>query len=200
VRTINPARRQRILESAAQLFARRHYHEVRMDDIAAEAGVAKGTLYLHFKDKEALYLALILDGVRRLLEEVQARVSDAADAEGRLRVIVREAVHFFGRYPYFLELIERIEGSRPGALQSPLQASRAQFHELLTGVLRELGSTGRFAVPDVELAALALSGMTREVLRRYPRPWPADLTERLVGQFLHGLAADAGAPCRNGPR
>ena len=39
------------------------YHEVRMDDIAERAQVAKGTLYLHFKDKEALYRALMLEGL-----------------------------------------------------------------------------------------------------------------------------------------
>lgn len=191
MRTLNPVRRQRILESAAQMFARRHYHEVRMDDIAAEAGVAKGTLYLHFKDKEALYLALILDGVRRLLEEVEARIADAADAEGRLRVLVRETVHFFGRYPYFLELIQRVEAAQLGDEDSPLRADRARFFDLLTGVLRDLAASGRFVVPDPPFAALALSGMVREVLRRYPRPWPADLTERVVRQFLHGLEPDA---------
>jgi AcrR family transcriptional regulator len=169
------------------MFARRHYHEVRMDDIAAEAGVAKGTLYLHFKDKEALYLALILDGVRRLLEEIEARLSDAADAEGRLRVLVREAVHFFSRYPYFLELSERLQAAQAGVGQSPLRAARARFFDLLTGVLSDLAATGRFAVPDPSFAALALSGQMKEVLRHYPHPWPADLTDRIVRQFLHGL-------------
>lgn len=193
MRTASPARRQRILDSAAQLFAQRHYHEVRMDDIAAEAGVAKGTLYLQFKDKEALYLALILDGVQRLLEEVQARISDAADAEGKVRVLVREAVRFFARYPYFLELIQRVEGAQPDAKLSPLRSTRARFHGLMTDALRELDASGRYRVPDAEFAALALSGMLREVLRLYPRPWPADLTECVVRQFLHGLAPVAGA-------
>jgi AcrR family transcriptional regulator len=189
VRTVSPAKRQRILDSAAQLFAQHHYHEVRMDDIAAEAGVAKGTLYLHFKDKEALYLALILDGIQRLFEEVQARIADAADAEGRLRVVVREAVRFYERYPYFVELIQRVEAAGDGDEASSLRASRAGFFDLMTGVLRELDASGHYAVPDPTFAALALIGMLREVLRRYPQPWPAGLTDRLVRQFLHGLAS-----------
>ena len=45
MRTRSPARGQHILETAARLFAARHYHEVRMEDVAAAAGVAKGTIY-----------------------------------------------------------------------------------------------------------------------------------------------------------
>jgi AcrR family transcriptional regulator len=195
VRTADPARRLRILGSAAQLFAQRHYHEVRMDDIAAEAGVAKGTLYLHFRDKEALYLALILDAVQGLLAEVEARVSDTEDAERKVRVLVREVVRFFDRNPYLLELVERVKALQPGGDGSPLQVSRTRFLGLMMDALCELNSSGRFVVPDVEFAALSLAGITREVLRFYPRPWPEDLPSRIVGQFLNGLRPpdDAGA-------
>ena len=67
---------QRIIDAAAQLFAERHYHEVRMEDIAAKAKVAKGTLYLHFKDKEALYLGLILDGADRICQKIEESFRD----------------------------------------------------------------------------------------------------------------------------
>jgi hypothetical protein len=50
VRTADPAKAQRIIQAAIQLFAERPYHEVRMDDVAERAKVAKGTLYVHFKD------------------------------------------------------------------------------------------------------------------------------------------------------
>ncbi len=63
MRTTDPAKVGRIIDAAIQLFAERPYHEVRMDDIAERAQVAKGTLYLHFKDKEALYCALMLEGL-----------------------------------------------------------------------------------------------------------------------------------------
>ena len=82
MRTADPSKPPRIIDAAAQLFAERAYHEVRMDDIAAGAGVAKGTLYLHFRDKEALYLT----GRR---EEFVALVSDVLGtlaASGRLEV------------------------------------------------------------------------------------------------------------------
>jgi AcrR family transcriptional regulator len=187
VRTADPARVQRIIDSAAQMFSRRHYHEVRMDDIAAQAGVAKGTLYLHFKDKEDLYLALLLNGVQRLFDDVQRRVAGQRTPEEKLRAFVRETVQFFERYPYFLELAERVEASGPAARVSPLRATRERFLNLLAGVLEEFDGVAGYAVEDPALAALALAGMTREILRFHPRPWGKRLPEWIVAQFLHGF-------------
>lgn len=52
-------RRQNILEAARTVFAKRGYHETTIDDIVAEAGVARGTFYLYFEDKRAVFADLI---------------------------------------------------------------------------------------------------------------------------------------------
>src|SRR6202166_666647 len=57
------AKRQRILAAALKLFAHEPYQAVTMDRVAAEAGVAKGTLYLYFPSKDALYLGVLSDGL-----------------------------------------------------------------------------------------------------------------------------------------
>ena len=59
-------RRDRILACAARLFAGARFDEVLMEDIARDAGVAKGTLYSHFEDKESLYFAVVFDGISQL--------------------------------------------------------------------------------------------------------------------------------------
>jgi AcrR family transcriptional regulator len=188
MRTADPARVQRIIDAAAELFARRHYHEVRMDDIAAQAGVAKGTLYLHFKTKEDLYQALVIDGMERLFEEVRQKVGRPGPAEERLLVFVREVVRFFDRHPYVMDLIQRMEASGAGVEQVPaLQEKRVAFLGLLMDVLREFNASGRFAEVDPELAARALVGMTRELLRFRPPPRTDRLAEWIVDQFLHGI-------------
>src|SRR5947208_8037163 len=115
MRTLSSARNLQILDTAAQLFAKRHYHEVRMDDIAVQAGVSKGTLYRYFEDKEDLYLALTVHGMKRLLEESQHRIDDAAEPEEKLPSFITGIIRFYQKYPYFLELIARIETSRSAA-------------------------------------------------------------------------------------
>jgi len=66
------ARRQAILDAALTGFAGHGFEAARLDDIAARAGVAKGTLYLHFKDKQALFEALIRSAVDPIVERLAA--------------------------------------------------------------------------------------------------------------------------------
>src|SRR5688572_18397669 len=72
------ARRQAILKAALSVFAEHGFAAARLEDVAARAGVAKGTLYLYFRDKEALFEALIRDAVSPLLEQM-SRMAAAPD-------------------------------------------------------------------------------------------------------------------------
>ena len=56
-------KRERILAAGLRLFANQTYQAVTMDRVAEAAGVAKGTLYLYFPSKEALYLGILSDGL-----------------------------------------------------------------------------------------------------------------------------------------
>jgi AcrR family transcriptional regulator len=71
-RTGQEARRQAILDAALTEFAERGFEAARLDDIAARAGVAKGTLYLYFDDKEKLFEALIRNAVDPIIGRLDA--------------------------------------------------------------------------------------------------------------------------------
>jgi AcrR family transcriptional regulator len=78
-RKIAPAeRRQAILDAALTVFAECGFEAARLDDVAARAGVAKGTLYLYFKDKETLFEELLRGAVSPLVEHVTA-LAEAPD-------------------------------------------------------------------------------------------------------------------------
>src|SRR2546421_684338 len=111
MRTCDPARGQQILDSAARLFDKRHYHEVRMEDVAAHAGVAKGTLYRYFQDKEDLYLALLLSALDRLYQEMRVALGAAKTPEDKVIIFLHRSIEFFEQHPYFFDLVQRIEGA-----------------------------------------------------------------------------------------
>jgi AcrR family transcriptional regulator len=73
-------RGDRILDAAAELMLRWGYNKTTIDDIARLAGVAKGTIYLHWKTREDLFLALMRREYVRLVEDIQQRI--ASDPEG----------------------------------------------------------------------------------------------------------------------
>src|SRR5215813_14932917 len=71
-------RRAAILEAARTVFSRQGYADTVVEDIAAQAGIGKGTLYLYFPSKEQIYFAALLDDARRLDKETREAMSSAA--------------------------------------------------------------------------------------------------------------------------
>ena len=94
--------RQRILDAAARLFAVQRFHEVRMDDLATEAEVAKGTLYRYFRDKEDLYSDLIASAAKQILQKVDEGAASASEPEPKLVAILQARRFGFSRtIPFF---------------------------------------------------------------------------------------------------
>ncbi len=67
-------RPQELLAAALQLFVERGYAATRLEDVAARAGVSKGTLYLYFDGKESLFKSVVRANMLPLLDEAEARV------------------------------------------------------------------------------------------------------------------------------
>lgn len=90
-------RAQRILDAAAELILRWGYNKTTVDDISRQAGVAKGTIYLHWKTREALFAALMKREKLALAEDFRQRI--AADPAGStLRGMLRHsALALMGR-------------------------------------------------------------------------------------------------------
>ncbi len=68
-------RREKLLDAAIEIFFQKGFHATRLEDIAKQAGLSKGTLYLYFENKESIFLALIerlaLSSVHKLTQHLQ---------------------------------------------------------------------------------------------------------------------------------
>jgi AcrR family transcriptional regulator len=87
------ARREAILHAALDEFSARGFAAARLDDVAKRAGVAKGTIYLHFHDKEALFQEI----VRSLMGPFVGTLEGVFAADIPLRTIVDQIVELFVR-------------------------------------------------------------------------------------------------------
>src|SRR5579862_7279025 len=87
------ARREAILAAALDEFSARGFAAARLDDVAARAGVAKGTIYLHFKDKESLFQDLI----RSRMGPVVGTLEAVFAADIPLHALVDQAIEIFVR-------------------------------------------------------------------------------------------------------
>jgi len=86
-----------ILKAAEHVFALKGYYEATMQDIAKEAQYATGTVYLYFKDKDALYLSLVEQKYKDLLAILKEETAKAHGAREKLGIFIQENLSFFER-------------------------------------------------------------------------------------------------------
>jgi TetR/AcrR family fatty acid metabolism transcriptional regulator len=85
-------KRDLIVEAAVDVFARKGFHQARVSDIARKAGVADGTIYLYFKNKEDLLLSIFEEKMDVLLDGMHEALEGVTDPVERIRVFARH--HF----------------------------------------------------------------------------------------------------------
>jgi TetR/AcrR family fatty acid metabolism transcriptional regulator len=192
VRTKTPDQADKILSAATRLFGSHRFHEVRMEDIAAEAEVGKGTLYRYFCDKEELYRAMLARSSDRFMRRVEAIVAGPGTPRQRLEALVAGVIEQFDDEPHLLELIQRAEVMAAAGAAFPWQVPRERMPRLVRRLFDEAAATGAFWARDPEVAVPMLLGGVRAIIRFGDRPRPPDLARRIVDNFLDG--AGDGAP------
>jgi len=186
------ATRQAIVAGAATVFARRDFHEVLIEDIAQELGIGKGTLYRYFASKEALYIAVIADGLMALhtavLEVLGRDAPLATTIEGLVRTLV---LHFWRRRDFFL-LMARMEPKLDARERADWRERRAEVVSLIRRVLGRAAAAGEIGRLNTRLATEVLFGMIRGAcMYRADSDRPEDVTRLVTGIFLTGIAQPA---------
>ncbi|MCO4770165.1 MAG: TetR/AcrR family transcriptional regulator [Deltaproteobacteria bacterium] len=78
-------KRRHILEAAVEVFARAGFHKSRVSDVAKEASVADGTIYLYFKSKDEILLSIFEEAMAEMIEAVEAQLAPLSDPFEQLR-------------------------------------------------------------------------------------------------------------------
>lgn len=81
-------KRERILSAAIKVFAKNGFYATRVSEIAKAAGVADGTIYLYFKNKDDVLISIFEDGITRLLEIIREVAASEATVEQRIKRII----------------------------------------------------------------------------------------------------------------
>ncbi|HXI60960.1 MAG TPA: TetR/AcrR family transcriptional regulator C-terminal domain-containing protein [Polyangia bacterium] len=92
-------KRQRILDAAVQVFARKGFFASRISDIAAAAGIADGTVYLYFESKDNILIKLFDEVMGEHIEAARQEAKRVVDAAAQLRVIADHHLGLLGRNP-----------------------------------------------------------------------------------------------------
>jgi AcrR family transcriptional regulator len=189
-RPSTPFLRERILESAAKLFAEKEFDLVLIDDVAARAGVGKGSVYRQFKSKEELYAAAVIDGFVKLQGEIRSALAGCSTMRTRIETIVRLALRFFWSRQQFFSLL-RDPKALPRSQERQYRAQREDLSRLVSAVLDDGVKRGAIRSDiDTRIAAESLLGMMRGITRYSREHTTADrAVDVITALFLGGCAA-----------
>lgn len=164
-------RRDAILHAALEEFAVSGYAAARLDDVAKRAGIAKGTIYLYFADKETLFREL----VQMELSPVVGALTMAAKTDMPVRMFVEQMIEVFVREVYETR---RRDVIRLIITEGPRFPTIAEFYyrEVVQRVLEAVRALLRRGVESGEL--------TSDALVRFPQLIPAPA---IVAIFWNGL-------------
>jgi AcrR family transcriptional regulator len=150
------SRREAILAAALEEFSAHGFEAARLDDVARRAGIAKGTIYLYFNDKEELFQAL----VRSFISPVVGTLEQVAHIEAPFPVLVEQLGELFVR--------EIVETRRKDIIRLIFSEGQ-RFPKLAEFYYREVISRALVAVRAVLSRALERGEIKNEALVRFPQ-------------------------------
>lgn len=198
-------RRAAIINAARLLFCRQGFERTRMDDVAAQAGLTKGGLYFHFKNKRQVMEAVVNDRVQALARHMDDLEQMPGDPEEVLRatlqVFLREMAENIALaapgsdryYPGPLELF--LEGQKMSADNSEVAAIFNRVRSHVARLVETGKRQGRFPGADPEAASVAAVGAVQGLYLQYgfdPKAFDLmDMGSRIFEQFMQGLRGPA---------
>lgn len=185
------SKKRAILAAARRLLTLRGFQDIVLDEVAQEAGVAKGTLFLHYRDKEGLFEAAFADLVESLGDELEALPKTGVQGKDLLLAAARVILAHLDHSRDFMS--QFATGRFPGCgdkscgrLLDKMRGNVDRLEALITLAAKDGGKS----VPDMRFAAMAFLGLCRtatmrKVVEKFERKLEKD-AESVVGFFLEG--------------
>ncbi|MDO8475909.1 MAG: TetR/AcrR family transcriptional regulator [Candidatus Rokubacteria bacterium] len=190
----NPDKPQQIIEAAVRVFARKGYYNSRVSDIAREAGIAAGTIYLYFRTKDDILVTLFRDKMAEFVGALRKAIAGEPDAASKVRRLVSLHFRMLEENPDLAEVlqVELRQGQKffRGASSQEIGA----YFALIGSVLEEGVAERRFRSDlPVKVATKMLFGAMDQMATSWvlgKRGYQlVDTADAVAEIFLQGVAA-----------
>jgi TetR/AcrR family transcriptional regulator, cholesterol catabolism regulator len=186
-------RDEEILKIAAEVFFARGFDGAKLEDIAREAGIVKGSLYHYFESKEDIYERLIEDIVN--LVDFKDVAKGTTPPEERLEAMVRRRVEMVAAHPVEIGILGRQLAHMDGDIGDWARDYRRRNFDALRQVIGQGQRSGVFRPADPEaLAAFILGTIT--VLSEWYRPGGRLDADTIVDELTQFIMSGVGAKPR----
>lgn len=192
---VAPEMPSRLARCAFEVFSERGVRDVSIDDVAARAGVTKGSFYSHYRSKREVVLAACNHYYSTYKQRVHAQIADIADPLGRLRATIEFSVR-----TCVIDRASRVFTTEVFALSiqdDAVRAGWAQFYDTVrqqyVELLRAVCAAGQLQTPDpVAAVNLMLAALEGVKLRAVFEPQIAAPDEQ--SSIVDGLLSVLGSP------
>ena len=163
-----------ILEAARKVFAKKGFSNATMEDIAAAAGVAKGTVYLYYESKREVYFAALKFGLEKMYAVLDEEIKSIATPEEKLRTLIRVKLAYFDENRDFFKIYYSELGNiciHPAALDNDLKNLYFEQAKVVESILKEGARKKVFRPMRTEQAAFAISDVIRGAVTQRILGW-----------------------------
>ncbi len=192
MRKKEPNTREHIIKSALKLFAQKGFFRTTMEDIASSTGVAKGTVYLYFKDKQGLYTASIEEQFNHFLNRFNEIDRSPGTPGHKMSKIADDLIDYVkslrsGYLPLALES-PNFKGKTLKHIHATVEPKLRQMTEILSRIISDGIEQKEFRRVNPRLAAFHFLSTLREVfLSRFYVDGDSIETNDILGLFFEGL-------------
>jgi TetR/AcrR family transcriptional regulator, fatty acid metabolism regulator protein len=194
-----PDKHQRILDAAVKVFADKGFFQSKVSEIAREAGVADGTVYLYFKSKDDLLISIFEVKMREAVARFREAALEEADARSRLQCLIRMHLAEFQSNPHLAAVFQVELRQSQRFMREYAKSELKEYLDLIgevvqrgqeEGMFREDIPTGLvkrliFGTIDEVVSTWVMSGMKQDL---------ESLVSPLLDLFMRGIGREIEVP------
>ncbi|MFA6896986.1 MAG: TetR/AcrR family transcriptional regulator [Patescibacteria group bacterium] len=135
-------KKQSIYLAAAKLFGKKGFEGTSLDEVAHKAGVAKGTIFYHFQNKEELFSALIQEGIEQLSRGIETIANKNISIEKKLELIIEFHFGFFKEHRDMCLMILGQIGNFQKRGQKSIELIRGRYLTAMEEIIKEAKAKG----------------------------------------------------------
>lgn len=185
------AKKELIFKAAAEVFSSRGYHQATMSEIAAAAGIGKGTIYEYFPSKLQMFQQMLIKGMDTYYASFDAQELKRQSVRERLRIIMEGHIEFCRRHSQITRLFFWETGVQDEEVKAWMLQMRKEKEEKLQSLLVDGITSGELREHDPYVMALMISGVIGSIWAPLVLDeWDigaAPLAEMLVDNIMNGI-------------
>ncbi|MBI5628190.1 MAG: TetR/AcrR family transcriptional regulator, partial [Candidatus Rokubacteria bacterium] len=140
----DPDKPQQIIDAAVRVFARKGYYNSRVSDIAKEAGIGAGTIYLYFRTKDDILVTLFREKMAQFVATLRKAIAGEPDAEAKLRGLIFLHFQLLEQHPELAEVVQVEQRQGQKFFRGASAHEISSYFALIGSVLEEGMAAGLF--------------------------------------------------------